>query len=73
MRYIVTIKLLENLKHNPKDKKTGQCPIHKKEHTCTDCTGEHHSFLISGNSIEDVRKKVETKFYITRIEEVDEK
>jgi len=73
MRYIVTVKLLENLKHNPKDKKMGQCPVHKKNHVCTDATGAHHSFLISGKSIEDVRKKVETKFYITRIEEVDEK
>jgi hypothetical protein len=42
-RYLVTVKLPRNPDHDPRDKKTGACPVSPE---CTDATGEHHTFLL---------------------------
>ena len=44
MKFIVTVKLPKNKEHDPHNKKTGPCPVNGE--TCTDVTGEHHSFLV---------------------------
>lgn len=43
-QFLVTVRLPKNPAHNPRDKKTGPCPVNGKP--CTDVTGEHHSFLV---------------------------
>jgi hypothetical protein len=66
MQYIVTVKLDRNLNHDPRNKKTSSCPVSP---TCTDATGEHHSFLIDAANVEEVRERSQV-YHITRIEEV---
>jgi hypothetical protein len=72
MRYIVTVKLPKNPEHNPRDKKTGLCPV--SDEICTDVTGEHHSYLVEGMNIDSVdaaRFIAENAFaHVTRIEQV---
>lgn len=68
--FIVTVKLPKNPEHNPRDKKTGPCPVSGKP--CTDVTGEHHTFLcdfMSGASVEQVREWYEETYHVTRVEE----
>lgn len=70
IKAIVTVKLPRNKLHNPRQKKTGKCPV-SDDAICTDITGEHHSILVEGKNIEDITKKVRMKFsHITRIEGV---
>lgn len=68
--YIVTIKLAKNSEHNPRDKKTGMCPLGTG--ICTDATGEHHSYFVTGESVEAVRQSVLDAgwTHVTRVEEV---
>lgn len=72
MKAIVTIKLPRNPKHNPRNKKSGWCPINPQKH-CTDITGSHHSYIQEGLNMEDIRNKARAKYdHITRIEFFDE-
>ncbi len=67
MKAIITIKLKRNPNHNPKDKKKGKCPITNNE--CSDITGEHHSYIETGNSLKEIEIKAKNKYsHITRIE-----
>lgn len=67
--FIVTIKLAKNPRHDPRNKLTGQCAV--SDH-CTDVTGEHHSYLTTGESLEAVRESAKDGgwTHVTRIEEV---
>ena len=74
MRVVVTVKLQKNPNHNPQNKKTGICPIAvftKNKHCrCTDITGSHHSYIVKGKDLEEIKRKVHKYFkHITRIEE----
>jgi hypothetical protein len=72
MMYVVTVKLPKNPAHNPRDKKTGVCPV--VGGICTDQTGEHHSYLdttsVSPEEAERRCKEVLGFDHVTRIEEV---
>lgn len=67
--YIVTIKLPKNPLHDPRNKQQGICPVGG---VCTDVTGEHHSYLTTGQSLEEVRQSAYDAgwMHVTRIEEV---
>ena len=66
-QFIVTVKLPKNPEHDPHNKKTGTC---KFSDLCTDVTGEHHSFLYEGDSVEWVRRHWTSKgTHVTRVEE----
>ena len=70
--FIVTVRLDKNPDHDPRNKKTGTCPIGDGG-TCTDVTGEHHSVLVNAETIDGVRQAVINGLgihHITRIEEV---
>lgn len=72
MMYLVTVKMPKNPDHNPRDKKTGPCPVNEKP--CSDVTGEHHTFLASLDddlSVEDVRDIYrQCDYWVTRVETV---
>lgn len=72
MLYLITVKVEKNPDHNPRDKKTGPCPVNGKP--CTDVTGEHHTFMVSLDddlSAEDVREIYQGCDYrVTRVETV---
>ena len=64
--YIVTTKYPKNPKHNPRDKKSGECPASE---SCSDRTGAHHSFMVRANhpnAIFEHYKKLDV--HVTRIE-----
>jgi hypothetical protein len=72
MRYVVTVKLPRRKDHDPHNKKTGKCPVGGG--TCTDVTGEHHSFVFEtlrpdDEAIEYVKQNW-SDYHITRIEQV---
>ena len=67
MKAIVTVKLKKNPFHNPRDKKTGNCPI--QNCICTDITGSHHSYIETGKDRDEIIQKAEQKWgHVTRIE-----
>lgn len=68
-QFIVTIKLPKDPTHDPRNKRVGRCPVSEY---CTDVTGEHHSYLTTGQSEEAVRASAQSAgwTHITRIEEV---
>lgn len=72
MLAVVTFRFPPDPNHDPRKKKTGPCPVSK---TCTDVTGEHHSYIESGVSVEQIRSKAEQKLkglgrggHVSRIE-----
>jgi len=67
MRYLVTIKLPRNRDHDPRNKKSGPCPV---SGYCTDVTGEHHSYLTVAPSEADAREEARARGFshVTRIE-----
>jgi len=68
---IVTIKLLKNNNHNPKDKKSGKCGLHLASNSeCTDVTGEHHSCVMEGDSIKEIKERAKILGHVTRIEQI---
>lgn len=67
MIFLVTVKLPKNPDHNPRDKKTGPCPV--SGGVCTDVTGEHHTVISYADSVEEARAEYAT-CRITRIEEI---
>jgi len=74
MKAIVTVRLPRNPDHDPKNKKTGKCPLFKAysgAFTCTDITGQHHSYIDYGKDLEDIKQKAQARFgHVTRIEEL---
>lgn len=66
MKAIVTIKLPRNPKHNPLNKQTGICPV--SGWICTDITGEHHSYLETGDDITEIMQKAQKRGHVTRVE-----
>lgn len=70
MLYLITVKLPKNPEHSPRDKKTGPCPV--SGNSCTDVTGENHTFLADladDLSAEDVREIYQGIYdHITRVE-----
>lgn len=71
MKYLVTVKLAKNSKHDPRNKVTGPCPIIWNGQ-CSDVTGEHHSFIVSRDNltVEGVRDLLSPQFHVTRVEEL---
>lgn len=67
MKAIVTVKFKKNPYHNPENKLEGICPVGLK---CTDVTGEHHSILIEGKNLDEIKEKGNdmSANHITRIE-----
>jgi hypothetical protein len=66
--YIVTVKLAKSQEHNPNDKKTAECPASHGS-TCTDSTGEHHSFIALGSDITEVQATwTASGYHVTRVE-----
>jgi len=74
LRAIVTLRFTKNPKHDPKNKVTDYCPLSKGIAICTDVTGEHHSYIESGSSLEEIKVKALQKFpkadHVTRIEAI---
>lgn len=72
MKAIVTVKLPRNPRHDPRNKKSGVCPISKiigRRIWCTDITGSHHSYVETGVNKGDIEEKAKEKFkHITRLE-----
>lgn len=69
MLYLVTVKLPKNREHNPRDKKTGQCPLSIENTVCTDQTGEHHTVLVKSNlSLGQIMNQWQLNYHVTRIE-----
>jgi len=67
---IVTIKAPRKASHDPHNKKTGKC-LCSGNGSCTDVTGQHHSFLAQGVSLENIERAARKKFaHVTRVEEV---
>jgi hypothetical protein len=68
--YLVTVRLAKNPEHNPREKKTGPCPVNGKP--CTDVTGEHHTFLVDLDEIDadEVREIYQGIYHVTRVETV---
>lgn len=70
-KYLVTVKLPKNPEHNPRDKKTGPCPVNGLP--CTDVTGEHHTVLVKLDDVdaEGVREIYQAVYtHVTRVETV---
>lgn len=71
--FLITVKLPKNPEHNPREKKTGLCPLAPYPgHECTDVTGEHHSMIRDhpGLTAEQVRDLYQNEFHVTRVESV---
>jgi hypothetical protein len=70
--YAVTVKLPRDPTHDPANKITGVCAL-PDGGTCTDVTGQHHTYLTwSDRGIEHVREDATRRGFthVTRIEEV---
>lgn len=66
MKAIVTIKIDKRPGHDPSNKQIGMCPC---SNTCTDMTGQHHSYVEEGDTLEEIEKKAKKKYsHVTRIE-----
>lgn len=70
MIFAVTVKLPKNPDHNPRSKVVNTCPANP-DAVCTDSTGEHHTLLWQGESLEAAMRHWHAQnVHITRIEEV---
>lgn len=69
--FLVTFKLPKNPAHNPRDKKTGKCPL-PNNGECTDVTGEHHTVVYrmhEDSTLQGVKEWLENEgHYVTRVE-----
>jgi len=72
MKAIVTVKLNRpNVKHDPRNKRIGNCPINNNVF-CSDKTGSHHSYIEEGIDLIDIENKASKKYsHVTRIEVID--
>lgn len=72
MKAIVTLRFARNPKHNPKNKIIDYCPLSEGLAICTDMTGEHHSYIESGENLGKIKEKALKKYpkadHVTRIE-----
>lgn len=69
MILIVTVKLPRKKIHNPRDKKFGTCRCRDENTICSDRTGEHHSFIMIGDTYEEIERRAKEKYrHLTRIE-----
>jgi hypothetical protein len=69
--WLVTVKLPRNPQHDPLNKVTGECPANQGNAVCTDVTGQHHTILAHGDSLNHVKSlPYLKKYHVTRIEEV---
>lgn len=68
--FLITVKLAKNPEHNPREKKTGPCPV--SGFPCTDVTGEHHTMVrdYPGLTAEEVRDVYQGEYHVTRVEAV---
>jgi hypothetical protein len=67
--YVVTIKVHRNPAHNPRAKVPAKCNTSRE---CTDSTGEHHSYLTTGQSAAQVHQSaLEVWGHVTRVEEME--
>lgn len=68
--FLITVKLPKNPEHNPREKKTGPCPV--SDLPCTDVTGEHHTFIsdFPGATADEVRIHFADQYHVTRVESV---
>lgn len=66
--YVVTVKLSRNAAHDPRNKVTNLCALGG---LCTDSTGEHHSYVTTGESVDAVcQSALEAGWkHVTRVEE----
>lgn len=60
--YLVTVKMPKNPAHDPRAKQTGPCPF---SDSCTDVTGEHHTFLTNAAGLAELRTG---DTHVTRVE-----
>lgn len=77
-RYIVTVRLPRNPEHDPQKKRRGLCPLREMGIlglpkviwiTCSDVTGEHHSYIEEAESMAEAEAQAKTKFgHVTRVE-----
>jgi hypothetical protein len=71
--FLVTVKLVKNPVHDPKNKITGICPADKWTR-CTDVTGAHHTMMYITDddltTVEDTTAFFALNFHVTRDEEV---
>ncbi len=69
MILIVTVKLPKKKIHNPNYKAFGTCQC-KENSMCSDRTGEHHSFLMYGDTYQEIEEEAKKKYgHVTRIEQ----
>lgn len=69
--FAVTVRLKKNPAHDPRNKKSGSCPVSGQP--CTDITGEHHTFLLASDRPIPAEAVVEIYggiYHVTRVEEV---
>lgn len=68
--YLVTVKLPKRKDHDPHNKQSGVCPV--SGHVCTNITGEHHSYMVVAESIEQATGNAHFDGYhhVTRVEQV---
>ena len=73
MKAIVTIKITRNPKHDPHRKRVDWCPLYEgKKVLCSDSTGEHHSYIETGNTMGDILNRAKGKYgHVTRVEVFD--
>jgi hypothetical protein len=79
MKAIVTLRFQRNANHDPKNKVIGECATHHEImnpcSTCTDSTGEHHSYIETGRTISEIKEKALGKYpdahHVTRVEVID--
>lgn len=74
IKAIVTLRFPRNPDHDPKNKVIDYCPLSAGLAICTDVYGEHHSYVESGENLEDLKKKALKKYpnanHVTRIEAI---
>ncbi len=79
MKAIVTLRFQTNANHDPKNKVTGECATHHEImnpcNICTDSTGAHHSYIETGETLNEIKEKAMGKFpdalHVTRVEVVE--
>jgi hypothetical protein len=79
MKAIVTLRFQTNANHDPKNKVTGECATYHEimnpNKTCTDSTGAHHSYIETGETLNEIKEKAMGKFpdalHVTRVEVVE--
>ncbi len=67
--YLVTVKAPRNPDHDPRNKITGPCI---GDATCTDQTGEHHTYLVEATDRDTAAEHGRQHYgHVTRVEDTD--